>query len=258
MISKTKQLKNKLKECQDVFGTWVSFGDTQIADIMCKSNVEFLGIDLEHTSISLEQTGNIISTAHLNDVICLPRVTNNNDISQIKRVLDLGADGIIAPYVETTKQVEDLISWVKYPPKGKRSYGLNRAQDYGHNFNEYYQSWNESSLLVIQIESMKAVRDIDALIKFDEVDAVMIGPYDISGSLGIPGDIENQKVKDACATVIEACKKHNKSVGLHIVEASQDEIGLKIEMGCNFHVLSSDLFILWKWGENVRNIINNK
>ena len=126
--------------------------------------------------------------------------------------------------VNNKREIENLRNFVKYPPLGKRSFGVNRAQNYGFDFDEYIKSWNETSIFMVQIESIEAVENIDEILNTDELDGVMIGPYDISGSLGVPGQLEHPLVIDASKKVISACEKFNKSCGTQISDASNENI----------------------------------
>ena len=249
------ELKNKFKNRAALFAGWTSLGHPQVTEMLVSSGVDFIGIDIEHSTISQEQSQRVIAACHAHDVSCLPRVASHNP-EAIKRLLDSGADGVIVPTVETSEQVEKIIKWIKYPPTGKRGYGIARAQGYGHDFQEYTSQWNESSILIIQIESISAVENIEQLLKFDEVDGAMVGPYDISGSLGIPGEINHESVKIAGKKVVEACKKYGKSCGTQDIEPTSDSLKTAFNAGFNFIVLASDIFILWKWGERMQKIIS--
>jgi 2-keto-3-deoxy-L-rhamnonate aldolase RhmA len=176
-------------------------------------------------------------------------------MEMIKRLLDSGADGIIAPMVSTAEEVERLISWCKYPPLGKRSFGIARAQGYGFDFNQYTESWNQSSSLIIQIESVRGVENIQKLMSYDGVDGAMIGPYDLSGSIGIPGQLDHPSVGEACKEVIAACAKSGKACGTQIIEPDVKNIEEAFAAGYTFVVLASDIFILWKWAERIKGLI---
>jgi 2-keto-3-deoxy-L-rhamnonate aldolase RhmA len=234
-------------------GAWTSLGHPSITEIFAASNVDFIGIDLEHSTISLEQAQQIITAAHAGGSACWPRVSSHNG-EQIKRLLDSGADGIIIPMVCTAAEVKQLVDWCKYPPVGKRSYGVAKAQNYGFDFGQYTAGWNARSTIVIQIESIAAVNCIDELLSHDAVDGVMIGPYDMSGSLGIPGQISDPQVTQACDRVVEACRRHGKACGTQVVDVTEETVARAFEAGFTFVVLSSDVFILWKWAERVRSI----
>ncbi|MBT6113194.1 MAG: 4-hydroxy-2-oxovalerate aldolase [Candidatus Marinimicrobia bacterium] len=247
-------LKTKFQNRDLLFAGWTSMGHPQVTEMLARSGVDFIGIDIEHSTISQEQSQRIIAACHADGVCCLPRVASHNS-ETIKRLLDSGADGVIVPTVETSEQVEKLIEWVKYPPTGKRGYGIARAQGYGHDFQEYTSQWNESSILIIQIESISAVENIEQLLKFDEVDGAMVGPYDISGSLGIPGQIDNEKVLNAGREVVEACRKFGKACGTQDTDPTPKSVQLAMDSGYTFVVLASDVFILWKWGEQMQKLI---
>jgi len=254
--SSRKNLKLKFQNSSPLFAGWTSIAHPQVTEMLVRSGVDFLGIDIEHSTISQEQSQRIIAACHANRVACLPRVATHNP-EAIKRLLDSGADGVIVPTVETAEQVLKLIEWVKYPPLGKRGYGIARAQGYGHNFDEYTTQWNDSSSLIIQIESIAAVENIEALLQFEEVDGVMVGPYDISGSLGIPGKIDHPSVKEAGQRVLEACSKFEKACGTQDIDPTRKSVQKAIEAGYTFVVLASDVFMLWKWGERMQKLTDS-
>ena len=222
------KLKNKFINRETALAGWTSIGHPQVTEMLTMSGVDFIGIDIEHSTISQEQSQRIIATCHDKGVSCMPRIATHNQ-EAIKQLLDSGADGIIVPTVDTPEQVEKLIEWVKYPPLGKRGYGIARAQGYGHDFEEYTSQWNDSSSLIIQIESISAVENIKKLLQFEEVDGAMVGPYDISGSLGIPGQINHQKVKDAGQLVIDACRKLGKSCGTQDIDPTSASVQLAMD-----------------------------
>lgn len=253
-LERRKALKAKLRNRERVFGGWVSYPDPAITETFCKAGFDFIAIDMEHTTISLEQAKHVITSCQAEGAACFPRpVSHTNDI--IKPLLEAGADGMFIQMVETPEQVETLIDHVKFPPIGRRSYGVNRAHGYGFDFDDYITTWNDSSILVLQIESVTAVENIDALLAFDEVDGVMIGPYDISGSLGIPGQVNHPKVREAAKKVVEAAKRHNKSCCTQVADVSAQAVRDVFEQGYTFVILGSDLFVLWKWAENTRSVL---
>ena len=254
MNSTRQALKTKLINRKPLFAGWTSLGNPQVTEMLVRSGVDFLGVDIEHSTISQEQSQRIIAACHASGVPCLPRFATHNP-EAIKRMLDSGADGVIVPIVETAKQVEKLIEWVKYPPLGKRGYGIARAQGYGYDFEEYTSSWNESSILIIQIESITAVEDIETLLQFDEVDGVMVGPYDISGSLGIPGQIDHAEVRESGQRVVEVCEKYGKACGTQDIDPTPESFQTALSSGYTFVALASDVFILWKWGERMQKLI---
>jgi 2-keto-3-deoxy-L-rhamnonate aldolase RhmA len=254
IYKKRQDLKAKLRNRHKVFSAWTSLAHPSITEIFAGSGIDFVGIDIEHSTISQEQSQRIIAACQGSETLCLPRVASHN-MEMIKRLLDSGADGIIAPMVSTAEEVERLISWCKYPPLGRRSFGIARAQGYGFDFNQYTESWNQSSSLIIQVESIRGVENIQKLMSYDDVDGAMIGPYDLSGSIGIPGQLDDPLVAEACKEVIAACAKSGKACGTQIIEPDVKNIKEAFAAGYTFVVLASDIFILWKWAERIRDFI---
>jgi 2-keto-3-deoxy-L-rhamnonate aldolase RhmA len=250
-----QELKDKLRQRNKVFAAWTSLAHPSITEIFSRMGVDFVGIDIEHSTISQEQSQCIVAAAQAGGTLCLPRVASHN-MEAIKRLLDSGADGIILPMVNEPKDVENLISWCMYPPRGKRSFGIARAQGYGFDFDEYVKDWNRSVSLIVQIESIQGVENIDEILSYEEIDAAMVGPYDLSGSLGIPGELDHPKVKEAGQKVIEACAKHSKACGTQDIDPDAKSLQKAFDEGYTFVVMASDVFLLWKWSERMKGIIN--
>lgn len=248
------RLKHKLRNRERLFAGWVSYAHPSITETFARAGFDFIAIDMEHSTIDLNEAQRIIAASQAGRTMCLPRpASHSND--WIKPLLEAGADGMLIQMVNTPEEVESLISNFKYPPKGRRSFGVSRAQGYGFDFDSYLQSWNDCSSLIIQVESIEAVDNIDALLSFDDVDGVMIGPYDISGSLGVPGQLNHPDVVEASKRVIAACEVHGKSCGTQIVEASPANTQALFDLGYTYAILSSDLFVLWKWAESMQEVI---
>jgi 2-dehydro-3-deoxyglucarate aldolase len=239
-----------------MFAGWVSYAHPSITETFARANFDFMFIDMEHSTISVEQGQRIIAASQYEGVPCLPRpVSHNNDY--LKPLLESGADGLLIQMVETPEQVASLIRDIKYPPIGRRTYGINRAQAYGFDFYEYIQNWNQASIFMLQIESIKGVENIDELLAFDEVDGVMIGPLDISGSLGVPGQTTHPLVIEASRKVIESCNRHGKSCGTQVADTDTANVNALFQLGYNYAILGSDLFVLWKWATQMRDMINS-
>lgn len=243
-----------LKTRTPAFGAWTSLGHPSITEIFTTAGVDFVGIDLEHSTISQEQAQRIIAASQAAGLSCLPRVASHNG-EQIRQLLDSGADGIIVPNVRAPKEVERIIAWCKYPPLGARSYGVARAHRYGMAFDAYISAWNQRSILILQIESLEGVEQVERLLKPSAVDGVMVGPYDLSGSLRIPGRLDDPRVRRACTRVIEACRRAGKTCGTQVVEPTAARIRDAFGQGYSFVVLGSDVFALWKWAERMRLLI---
>ena len=256
LFLKRAELKEKMRRRQRMFAGWVSYAHPSITETFARAGFDFIAIDMEHSTISLEEAQRIIAASQSEGVPCLPRpVSHSND--WIKPLLESGADGLMIQMVNTPEEIDAIICHLKYPPVGRRSYGVNRAQFYGFDFDSYVQRWNEVSTFIIQVESIDAVENIERLLAYDEVDGVMVGPYDISGSLGVPGQTSHPLVLEASHKVIAACARHGKSCGTQVADATMESVRALFDLGYTYAVLGSDLFVLWKWAEQMRNLMKS-
>ena len=254
LLQLRNKLKKKLRRRDKMFGGWISYSHPSITETFARMDLDFIAIDMEHSTISPQESQRIISVSQSLNVPCLPRpVSQSNEI--FKPILESGCDGLIVTTVENIDQLSSMIDNFKYPSLGKRSFGVNRAQGYGHNTSEYYKNWNNSSSLILQIENIEGLENAESLIKNHNVDGVMIGPYDLSGSLGIPGDFQNKIYENACKKIINLAKKYEKSCGTQITEISSNMIKYNQKLGFNFIVLASDLFVLTDWAQRTNEII---
>ena len=255
IIEQRIELKRKLRNRERLFAGWVSYAHPSITETFARAGFDFIAIDMEHSTISIEQAQRIIASSQSEGVPCLPRpVSHSNDY--FKPLLESGADGLLVQMVNTPEEIEAIISHLKYPPIGNRSYGVNRAHAYGFDFDEYIKNWNETSSFIIQVESIAAVNNIDKLLAFDEIDGVMVGPYDISGSLGVPGQTNHPSVIEASKKVIEACERFGKSCGTQVADVDEHNVQALFELGYTYAILGSDLFVLWKWAEQMRELMD--
>lgn len=250
------ELKRRLRKRERLFGCWTSLGHPSITEAFARSGADFICIDLEHTTVGHHQAQRMTAASQAGGVPALPRVSSHN-AEQIRRLLDSGADGILVPNVSREEEVCRIAEWILYPPAGKRGYGVSRAQGYGFDFGEYTAGWNRRAVLLIQIESAEAVEAADPLLAHPAVDGAMIGPYDISGSLGIPGQLDHPRVQRACTGVIEACRRAGKACGTQIVDPTPARVRAALRQGYTFVVLASDVFLLWKWGEAMGRLIRD-
>lgn len=250
----TNGLKNRLRSRELIFGSWVSFAHPSITEIFASHKFDFLAIDMEHGTINLEQAQRIIAASQYYKVACLPRpVSHSND--WIKPLLESGADGLIAPMVNSSEELIRLLNDVKYPPLGNRSFGINRAQSYGKEFDNYVSNWNKSSIFIAQIESKIAVESIDDIVSNPNLDGIMIGPYDLSGSYGVPGQKFHPLVQEAENKVIKACEKKGISCGTQLSDFNQSSVEAALNMGYTFIIASSDLFVLESWSSNAEKVM---
>ncbi|WP_086234133.1 HpcH/HpaI aldolase family protein [Campylobacter devanensis] len=236
-------LKQKLKNKELTIGSWVTIGHPSVVEIMANAGFEWLVIDIEHTSIDLTMVQILISTIQSKGLKALIRVSKNEEVI-IKRVLDMGADGIIVPMITNADDAQKAVDYAKYPPIGKRGVGLFRAQNYGLSFNEYKKWVNDELVIIAQVEHYLAAENIESIITTEGIDGIIIGPYDLSGSLGYPGEYNRSEVKEAINKILLACDKHNIPSGFHVIETDTSNIVEKIKQGCTFLAYSLDFLFL--------------
>ena len=204
-----KYLKLKLHNNEQTIGSWITLSNTGIAEIMANAGFDWIVVDLEHSMISIETAGELIRVIDLAGVPPLVRLTSNHP-DQIKRVMDAGAHGIIVPMVKTKGDAEQAVSSVYYPPKGIRGVGLARAQDYGIGFHEYRDWLEENAIIIVQIEHIDAVNNLKDILSVDGVDGYIIGPYDLSASLGVSGEFDHSFMIEAMNEIYS--KSNNKVI----------------------------------------------
>ena len=205
-------LRKKLSDGQSLIGTLLTLPNPQIAEILTLAGFEWLFIDMEHSAITLPQAEEMVRAANSRayTVIRCPL----NDEAWIKRCLDLGADGIILPRVNSKKEAEYAVRCAKYPPVGERSVGITRAHGYGMQFNEYMQRANQDVALILQCEHIDGVRQLPDIIKTEGVDAIFVGPYDLSASMNKTGKVDDPQVKDAINQIRETCISEEMPLGI--------------------------------------------
>lgn len=203
-LAVTAALRQRLRSRARTYGAWISIGHSDIASLFASANGHFVGVDLEHTMTELSTIHAMIRACHEYGRACLPRIFPGQ-FEPLRRLLDARADGVIVPQVSRREDIDRAASALRYPPEGRRSFGVVAAHRFGRAFDAYVRSANRSLSLIIQVESTDAVAHIDALVSHPAVDGVMVGPYDLSGLLGMPGALTHPRVTEACERVIQAC-----------------------------------------------------
>lgn len=199
-----------------LIGTLSALPCAQVIELLADVGFDWLFLDAEHGAYGPESIIALLQAA--GTCPCLVRIPGIQE-DWIKKVLDAGASGLIVPQIKSVQDAKRVVELSKYPPVGKRGVGLGRAHHYGRRFSEYLASANESTTLVLQAETQQAIDHIDAIAAIPEVDAVLIGPYDLSASLGYIGQIDHPIVVDAIETVRTACMKHHTRLGIFGVSA---------------------------------------
>ncbi len=242
-----KTLKKKLLNNELTIGSWITIGHPSVVEVLSHAGFDWLTIDLEHTSIDYSTAQVLISTIQAHNMAALVRVSKNDEV-YIKRALDAGADGVIVPMINNTEDARKAVEYVKYPPEGKRGVGLYRAQKFGlNNGFENYKKWlSDNAIVIAQIEHIDAINNIEEIIATSGIDGVIIGPYDLSGSLGIPGKFDDIRVITALTKYEKVCKEKNFPMGFHVIQPDHRLLRNKIDAGYSFLAFSTDFFFMGK------------
>jgi 2-keto-3-deoxy-L-rhamnonate aldolase RhmA len=203
-------------------GSWVTIDSEKVVEILSNFSFDWLTIDLEHSCISESSCERMIRVIQLKGKRALVRCTSKGQ-DQIKRVLDAGADGIIVPMVNSADDVDSIVNAMFYPPLGRRSVGLARCNSYGDVPPGHDVSSGCPPALIVQIEHIDAVKNLDSILSCPLISGFMIGPYDLSASIGIPGDFNNPTFLSLINEIEGRAIPHEKFSGFHIVDFERDK-----------------------------------
>jgi len=205
-------------------------------------------VDMEHGAISVHQLPDLFRALELGNTLPLVRVAQGK-IKDCKQALDAGAGGIIVPMVENAEQLRQVRDATRWPPSGNRGVGFSRANLFGKHFDEYIAE-AQQPLLVAMIEHINAVDELDDILKVEGLDAIMIGPYDLSASMGLTAKFNNQNFIDVIQVIKNKSNRAKIPCGIHIVNPSEDELRKKISDNYNFIAYSIDSVFLHKISVN--------
>jgi|TARA_B100000959_G_scaffold285760_1_gene361600 2-dehydro-3-deoxyglucarate aldolase len=221
-INKIKDDKNKKKI---KIGSWIITYNPAATHLMSSLGFKWLCIDMEHSTITFDQMEILISIIESNDAVPFVRV-GSNDKLYIKKALDAGAQGIIVPMVNTVEEAKEAIDATYYYPKGKRGVGWAKAQNFGYNFDQYIKNKSDKIQLIFQIESIEAIQNLNKILDLKNITGTILGPYDLSASLGVLGQLESPLVKNAIKKYEEISLKKKTPMGIHITQPNPNKIKL--------------------------------
>ena len=232
------ELKRRLKRGEQTYGSWITIESPICTEMMSKMGFDWFIFDTEHSPLSIYQVQTLMQAVRGNETTPLVRV-NWNDIVQIKRALDIGAYGVMVPWVNTKEEAEIAVKATRYAPKGLRGCGPRRASMFDP---DYLKTADEEILVVCQIETKKAVENIEEIASVEGVDVTYIGPADLSASYGHLGNMSHPEVQDAIDKVYDATRAAGKATGVHL--ASGKTIKERMEKGYDFITIGNDFSLL--------------
>ncbi len=232
-------LRRALLEREISLGAWMQIGHPACAEIFARAGFDWVCVDLEHGAIDLEATANIFRTIDGFDAVPVARLPLNDPV-WIHRTLDAGARGLIIPMVKSAEEAEAAVREAKYPPRGVRGFGYSRANMHGMDFESYIASANDEIAMIMQIEHKDAIANIDAIVRVSGVDGCFIGPLDLSGSMGITGQMKHRDMLAALKRYREICTAAGLAFGMHIVRPTTENIAAAIGEGYTLIALGLD------------------
>lgn len=235
------KMKNRLAAGETCIGAWSSVPSMAVAEAMMTCGFDWLAVDFEHGTASIEQAHDIFITAERHGVTAMARISNADPILA-RRLLDAGAAGLIVPVVEDAAAFAAFVSHCYFPPHGRRGVGLPRAAGWGDKLDIYLNEFKP--IIVPQIETLAGVQAAEALAKLPEVDALFLGPYDLSASMGKAGDFSNPQFSDAVSQVMTVCAQNGKAAGIHQVKPDMVELKMQLEKGFRFVAYGTDLMAM--------------
>jgi 2-dehydro-3-deoxyglucarate aldolase len=251
-IEKVKRIKKGGNDL--IIGSWINSVSPIVSEIMSQSGFDFLCLDAEHSALDYYTSLQLFQAIKAGNPNCAPLVRmQGNNYADTKRYLDAGAVGVIAPLINSRAEAEYLVESIKYPPKGRRGVGYGRSHDYGFNFDNYMDfALNDNLFIAVQIEHLDAVKHFEEIASVEGIDAVFIGPYDLTASMGITAQFDHPDYIAALEHVIALSRTKGLINGIHVVQPSTKEVLQKYKMGYNLIAYSLDITII---GDNCRNAI---
>lgn len=232
--------RTRLKQGEILYGTMLTLPLPAVAEILAAVGFDWLFVDGEHAPFQAAEITAVLQAVG-DRLACIVRVPSADEAA-IKCTLDLGPAGIIVPQIKSAEEARRVVQYARYAPLGARGVGLGRAQGYGLTFEEYLRTANEQVTLIVQAEHIRAVEEIEDIVRIPGIDAVLLGPYDLSASMGLMGDVDHPDVQRAIQQVADACRSADMPLGIFGVTA--ESLRPAVESGCRLIVAGVDTLLL--------------
>ena len=247
-LQKIKQIRKKLSNGDTSIGSWIQLPNASIAEIMGQSGYDWVAVDLEHGAISICLLPDLFRALELGNTLPLARIAQGKE-KDCKQALDAGAAGLIIPMVESAEELQKVINFSSWPPFGIRGVGFSRANLFGKYFDQYSEQ-AQNPLMIAMIENISALKQLDEILEVRGLDAILIGPYDLSASMNLTAKFTDPKFLDAMKIIKDKADKANIPCGVHVVEPKKSELIKKVEDGYRFLPYTIDSVILEKFSIN--------
>lgn len=241
-LKKIGEIRKKLLQGCPSIGSWMQIPHASVAEIMGQSGYDWVAVDLEHGAISVHQLPDLFRALELGGTLPLARLAQGQT-KDCKQALDAGAGGVIVPMVENAEQLIMVRDACRWPPAGKRGVGFSRANLFGKNFDAYIIE-AQAPLLVAMIEHIRAIDNLEDIIKVEGLDAILIGPYDLSASMGITAKFQDENFLIVMNRVRTICEENHIPLGVHVVIPDSVVLEQRIQEGYLLIAYSIDALFL--------------
>lgn len=241
-LAAIEAIRSRLRGGGVSIGSWMQIPHASVAEIMGQASYDWVAVDLEHGSISPHQLPDLFRALELGETLPLVRLAHGHP-KDCKQALDAGAGGVIVPMVESAEQLIAVRDACRWPPGGSRGVGFSRSNLFGKHF-DAYRIEAQAPLMVAMIERINAVENLESILAVEGLDAILIGPYDLSASLGLTAEFQHARFKAIMAHIKNEARTAGIPLGLHVVEASAAELGSRLNDGYRFIAYSIDTVML--------------
>ena len=227
-------------------GAWMQIPSPEVAEIMGRAGYDWVAVDMEHGLFTRAGLADVCRAIELGGCLSFARVAEATK-NEIKGALEAGAQGLIFPMIESRAQLDDAISWALYPDRGgSRGVGFCRANLYGKELAAYREDAAGELILVAQIEHVRALEDLPRILAHPRLDAIMVGPYDLSGSMGLTGRFDHPDFIAIMRRIQDVCTRHGANMGVHVVDPNPAELAERVKQGYRFIAYGIDAVFLWR------------
>jgi 2-dehydro-3-deoxyglucarate aldolase len=245
-----QHIRRRLRAGEVSLGSWIQIPHASVAEIMGAAGYDWVALDLEHGAFATHLLPDLFRALELGGTLPMARLAQGQ-MKDCKDALDAGAGGVIIPMVESAEQLARVVNSCCWPPVGTRGVGFSRANLFGKHF-EAYSAEAQAPIIVAMIENIRAVDALAEIVKVPGVDAILIGPYDLSASMGITAKFDDPRFEQAMEKIRMTTRTHNIPCGVHVVDPDPAALDARIAQGYRFIPYSIDSVFLRRSAERVR------
>jgi 2-dehydro-3-deoxyglucarate aldolase len=241
-LTAIQAIRAKLRTGGHSIGSWMQIPHPSVAEIMGQAGYDWVAVDMEHGAVAVHQLPDLFRALELGNTLPLARIAHGQK-KDCKQALDAGAGGVIVPMIESVEQLIAVRDACRWPPAGTRGVGFSRANLFGKHFEEYREE-AQAPLLIAMIEHHRAVAELEAILAVDGLDAILIGPYDLSASMGLTAQFDHPDFSATMEKIRTVAAVKAIPAGVHVVVPSPVQLQQRLGEGYRFIAYSIDSVFL--------------